>query len=163
MATRGRTYVSRAPRRKLVWARNVTGPNTGDTRYSPLVGFYAASGLTKVPGVTVVRLRGAVSVNAVAGVSGGLGIIAARVTDAADIVAPIATTTPSADLHNDWMMFQPIQVPYPVADDPDQIMTTFDVKSARKMEEVGEDLSIFVDVAPTTTWSAIISILLMLP
>lgn len=161
--TRSRTYASRAPRRKLVWARNITGPNTGDLRYSPLVSFYAASGLTKVPGVTIARMRGAISINPASGVSGGLAILGARVTDAADIVAPIATTNPGTDLHNDWMLFMPVQVPYPTADDPDQITTYFDVKAARKMEEVGQDLSIFVDVAPTTTWSLVVSILLMLP
>lgn len=162
MATRSRV-ITRARPRKLVWARNITGPNTGDTRYFPLVGFYAASGLLKVPGVTVVRMRGMIYVNAVAGVVGGLGVLGARVTDAADVVAPIATTNVGTDVHNDWLMFMPFAVPSATADDPDFVATEFDVKSSRKIEEVGQDLSIFVDVAPTTTWALVVSVLLMLP
>ena len=169
MATRTRvsrgTRYSRGTgsRRKFVWARRlIIGATTGANAASfsdLLTDFQTALGADAL-GVTVVRIRGAISFTGTS-----LLVVGARImtqSDFATLVSP--AQGPSSDQYADWMMYEPV-VHNGVATVGSVSGQHFDVKSSRKLEELGQGLLLAVSnpTLSAASWDMDLSIGLKLP
>lgn len=140
-----RTRVSRGtPARKKVWARQVNinavvaaGPNEhfNADLLSPL---RAQLGLDSAPpGLTVIRVRGSVTMVTAGEASMGLMGIRVYNRSAGNAgAALLAVEGPATDPHADWMTFVTI------FDHPNEQATEFDVRSMRRLEELSQSLCI---------------------
>jgi hypothetical protein len=170
MATRrvaGRRNFRGAQRRKFVWARSDPGglAAVGTVLSANLLaGFETALG-GQLIGATVARIRGVIICEPPATaadhrlvVAVKIGSGAATAVDAGPIVAP----------YEDWLMYEPFMTgPTPTGYTAYGMGTfnrTVDVKSMRKFEELGQELTIVAD-GDVGTWelSWHLSIGLLLP
>lgn len=166
-----RTAVRRpGPRRKLVWAR--TGPVENQTKTAGVAGtsrtdllaqFQTTYG-AQLLGCTVMRIRGTWAYVAAVGDIKKPITCGIRVFDEAHNIATLPG--PITDPHADWMYYETL-----LANEPQVAGTTytgrsvFDVRSRRKIEELGQGLAIAFEgnsaVAQDFWWQA--SVLLALP
>ena len=115
-------------------------------------------------GVTVTRVRGRVSVQETTGTPTGdflgLGLI---VEDRNSLASEIPH--PYADEHADWMAWMPLTAYGQDGITGSRAAFEIDVRSQRKMDEVGQTLWLSLDAAVTSTFSVIVSlsVLLKLP
>lgn len=170
-------------RRKLVWARTATSANAltaaaeGDV-FDLLQQFRATMGLAAgvggPPGLTVVRCR--LSFFAASLTAGAIPLFAGvRPISTTDFAEALAGGTeglevmPGRDQHADWM-FWTAMYPNQGADAttgvPNALTYEYDVRSQRKLDEVGYTLGLFLGKETSTNgvtvnWSA--SVLVMLP
>ena len=163
-----RTAVRQMPRRRLVWSRTrsvFVGVGTTGDGVDLLTNFRTAGEYGAQPlGVTITRVRGRIILTETTGVLTndffGLGLIVEdRNSTAAEVPKPFA------DEHADWLAWMPFS-----RVGQDGITGTFnsweiDVRSQRRMDEVGQTLWLTMDAAVTSTWSAtvVLSVLLKLP
>lgn len=150
MATRTASRRS-GPTRKLVWAR--TGPTAAvksaganSVRVDLLSAFQTSYG-AQLLGCTVMRIRGSwMYVSAVGDIKQPM-VAGIRVFDEAGNIA--LTPGPITDPHADWMYYE-ANMPWitQVAGTTYAGMTNFDVRSRRKIEELGNGLAmVFEDTA----------------
>jgi len=162
--------VRRAPaRRKMIWARtnqaSGQGLDTTVNAFDLLTGFRSQNGGAMPLGTTVTRVRIDLAVFPVVGVSGILygGLIVET--------APLATGSfpdPFLQPHEDWMWWRgmPAVPPATSADQGDTIAAAYeiDVRSQRKMEELGQTLAlVFRAENQDIPFSFTTSVLLKLP
>lgn len=164
---RTRSSRPRAPRRKLVWARNAMGVvvNSGGTfSHFPLAQFEGTFGAQLI-GCTIMRIRGVASA-ALVGASVGEAFaavrLAARITDHADL-APTDYAIGAMfgnQAQADWFMFEPFMLDNSgVTLANEEVDTTsaseirqIDVRARRKFEELDQTLEILVGApAPAST------------
>lgn len=155
---------TRGPRRKLIWARmapamtamaNVGVASQWTESQDLLQTFRTQAGITAGPvGLTVMRMRFAVTSQDVPSDIFGQLVIGVRVMDTQEAVQAEADATafsPVTDPHADWMCYEPIGFPANstrTATPPLKIVDHhIDVRSMRKFEELGQTL---VLVAGTT-------------
>lgn len=168
-----RRIVRRAgPRRKLVWARTpisttltIAAGVTAPFREDLLANLKTtlASGLL---GVTVVRMRGLMTMK-----SGGQTSLirqGVKVVDESDFVgASIIEDGPISSPYNDWMMIESYVTGDVDTNASEATCRVFDVRSARKIDEVQQTLALYVQ--PTSGGAGTLgvvgdfSVLLMLP
>ena len=171
LVPRGRTRQTaprQMPRRRLVWSRtrNVfVGVGTAGDGVDLLTQFRTAGEYGAQPlGVTITRVRGRIILSETTAVATndffGLGLV---IEDRNSAVADVPK--PFADDHVDWMAWMPL-----ARSGPDGLTGSFnsweiDVRSQRRMDEVGQTLWLTMDAAVTSTWSAtvVLSVLLKLP
>jgi len=154
-------------RRKMVWARSqttgVTVPTVDGIQLNLLSNFETEYGANLI-GATVVRIRGAVVLAPqVAGNSSA--IFAVRVSNDADATAGGG---PFDSPYADWMAFEPFVTVDSGTLDPtgDSPLTgrLIDVRAQRKLEEINEQLTAWIQSANQAhTFGAHLSILLKLP
>lgn len=153
MRRRGRSY-RRAPLRKFVWARSLGILATGEGTplgVDLLANFQSEYG-AQLLGSTVVRVRGYISPTATgagadSGGFGGLfGLIVGRDTD--NYNAPEMATEQRE--HDDWLAYLPWAVQNPTSDGQKVVTTNVqaspfavDIKSSRKIEELGQTLQMW--------------------
>lgn len=142
MTIRRSSRPSRGPRRKLVWARQGQSPSTtlafGTAVLIPLLtGFQLAYGADPI-GATVRRIRGNISMRTGSAsfslqATVGIGVFPQASTS--------ASVSPAGSPHLDWMFYRQFFVEPVVTGEFGQVMMyDIDVRSQRKMEELGEDL-----------------------
>lgn len=167
---RGGRGFSRQVRRKFVWARSfgtgiVAAGDVGLT-VDLLEDFKAALG-SDILGCTVMRIRGEYLLDQgpVAESESQIAVVGIRTfTEPLDATEELPLTTP----HADWMSYEPLTTVHHPGDTANYKVNrrVIDVKSSRKMEELGEGLGLFVEhntvgVAAGFTWA--LSIGLKLP
>lgn len=181
MPTRRRRPVGRRPRRKLVWSRL----QFDTTLTNALPGFII--NLTEpletdmgaqLIGCTVMRIRGSYSVLDSGGTNDDtpITVVAAIRRGASTItngaVAPGAQLSSEFPLgipgrHNDWMLYQPTIIYDSGAGDLAVAREHVDVKSMRKIDELGESLGLFLQATPaageTVRITGVFSLLVALP
>lgn len=168
MPTTRRVSRGRGPQRKMVWARNIVStpivaPVATGIQVNLLGQFEAEYGANLI-GATVVRVRGAIfAAPAVAGPSAC--VFATRVSNDADATAGGG---PIDSPYADWSMWEPFVFnDAGVADqtgDSDLLGRIVDVRSMRKLEEINEQFTAWVqpsNQAYNVSWN--LSILLKLP
>lgn len=152
----GRRGVSRGTRavvrRKWVWARAAVGqialgPN-GVSRTNLLANFETLYGAQLI-GTTVMRIRGIVATTTDA--TGGFQRLrmAAKVESTQD-PAPSTVDGPYGSEHDDWMLWEPFAT-NGASDEyfgNDVAARVIDVQSARRLEELGEELQLWFQAAP---------------
>ena len=131
-----------APQRKMIWAREV-GTTTDDlTRVDLLSDFRAQLG-SDVVGTTAIRIRGDIAAHTVA--PAGTGTVPSFVVGvrvASEVIVDTADVDPAVDLHEDWMYWRTV---LPFQDEADMFFgVTLDVKSMRKIDELGCTLFMYV-------------------
>ena len=115
-------------------------------------------------GVTVTRVRGRVSLRETTATATndhfGVGLL---IEDRNSLASEIPH--PYSDEHADWMMWMPLTAYGQDGITGSWASYEFDVKSQRRMDEVGQTLWLSMDAAVTSTFSAVISlsVLLKLP
>lgn len=136
---RGRSRgISRSPRRKFVWARTNGSLVVDDTQgivIDLLADFRALYGSDLI-GVTVERIRGTIFWNTEDVALNGITAVSALRTESQLLAEE--EEGPLAAMHDDWMMFDTT-----ILDGPGDLVKDrryIDVRSSRKMEEVGETL-----------------------
>ncbi|WP_157034563.1 hypothetical protein [Corynebacterium jeddahense] len=165
MARTRSTLAGRTPRRKMIWVRDVgASPAATPTGATDLLtDFRALNGGAQPLGVTVTRMRGRLAAQVSASptfltdMTVG-AIVLPRTIPAADIPTPVT------DLHADWLMWQPMDGLGQGAASAAGFSVEIDVRSQRKMDEVGETLWLAWEGTGLTTslaWS--ISTLVKLP
>ena len=143
----------RAPLRKFVWARSIgqgviNAPDTEPVGYSTdlLQQFKDAYGADPL-GCTVMRIRGKV----VWSVGQDLGVVGIGAIGIRTFTEPLTPDEegPLTAPHADWMMYQPAYTYRPTAQDGAAWyalqMYDIDVKSNRKLEELGQGLGLFTE------------------
>jgi hypothetical protein len=171
LVPRGRTRQTpsrQMPRRRLVWSRTrsvFVGVGTSGDAVDLLTTFRSAAEYGAQPiGVTVTRVRGRIILTETTATATndffGLGLV---VEDRNSTVAEVPK--PFADDHVDWLAWMPL-----ARVGQDGLTGSFnsweiDVRSQRKLDEVGQTLWLTMDAAVTSTWSAtvVLSVLLKLP
>lgn len=167
-----RSSSRRAPaRRRLVWARyqlNST-PVVGGTAFSafPLDAFETAYG-AQILGSTVMRVRGTISAKQTSATSDGRCVVAMKVADLPG-VSPESPLT--AGINDDWFMYEAFcgVTNVPAAAEPSlQQDRLVDVRSRRKLDELGNRLVLAIEVAgggagPQFRVAMVLSILIALP
>lgn len=174
MATR-RGRVSRGtPRRKLVWARHAEEqfavPTGTFNALNLLQSFETAYGANLI-GCTVTRIRVRWSPFIADTTGQQVAAIGVRVGDEADVTtsAPADPLGPLSDLHADWMAWDtchpsPVLAGGAVLPGP-EISRYLDIKSMRKIDELGQGLFMFFDhtAAINMVYSVSVSTLIALP
>lgn len=173
--SRRRNY-RRAPTRKFVWARHVDQLPAGqgrDVGVDLLEQFQQDYGAQLI-GSTVVRIRGYVmpfSGENFSGTATGINGIMVD-SDNTDITPDATQNQPHNRPHEDWLAWMPWAFTHGDVSSPMQSLATansaaspwaVDVRSSRKIEELGQGLYMFWQLAPTIglTWN--LSIGLKLP
>lgn len=137
-----------AATRKFVWVRstrNFTALTQGPTNFfnfDPLDTFESAVGITRMPGVTITRIRGGISLGSSAALPAGSAPIATlgiRVRNQSE-AAPVANLGPQSDVLADWMLYENIlpattATPTPVAQG-----ALFDSHAMRRLEGAQDGL-----------------------
>lgn len=163
MATTRRRNVSRGTRRKFIWARHdVAASSTNQILGSDLLSQFETLYGAQLIGCTVVRIRGTMWATS----TGGTGTtntarIGVRVESGTglDLSAPLPVASgPYTDDSADWMLWEPFTNTIgPSGQYPTTLIgRTIDVRSSRKMEELGQRLiAVFAPnpAAPTIVWS----------
>jgi len=152
-------------RRKFVWARAeetaVAVPTTG-IQLNLLAQFEAASGANLI-GATVARIRG-VLVGSPQATGDSELVVAARVSAAAATTAGLG---PEDSPYLDWMMWEPL-----IVMDSNVVDTTgssvsvnriVDIKAMRRLEEINEQLTLWVQGTAAWDLSFNLSVGLLLP
>ena len=164
----GRRRFSNPPaRRKFVWARSVTGEFAaiGTVTSSNLLAAFETAYGANLIGATVARIRGVISVRPDATGADTTVIVGAKVKDASDTTL----TGPNANPHDDWMMFEPFLMSAAVTgitQTQTALTREVDIKAMRKLDEIGQQLTIVADQSGTETASELawcLSIGLLLP
>jgi len=163
---RRRTTVSRgtSPRRKFVWARyTAQGANQGADvafRDDMLTSFNTAYGADLL-GATVVRIRGFMAIE---GANFGDSLLLSGLVEATPSAVAIPGDGPVHRPFADWMMLEPFN--WTGRGDVTEARM-IDNQSARKIEELGDQLSVYVATsggnAGPLDWSLYLSIGLKLP
>lgn len=157
-----RVNVSRGTRRKFVWVRHILNSSGTDvTTGSNLLSTFETAYGAQLIGCTVVRIRGLVYANSdgTAGTTNSFRFGARVLSGALDLSGPVPDQSPFVDENADWMMWEPFihSRETVTSTSPDVgTMRMVDVKSARRIEELGEALVMFQasnPSAPTITWS----------
>ena len=169
MATNRRTGSSiRSSRRKVVWARStvndLTVPTTGVVQ-NLLYSFETDYGANLI-GATVTRVRGLISASLNVSTGPSQMVFALRVNSDATVALG---NGPFDQPHLDWMGWEPFIFRFAGITgnemNRDQALSrVIDIKSQRKLEEINEQLSAWVEgnqQAWTISWN--LSILLKLP
>lgn len=142
-----RTRFQRSAGRKFVWARrlilNATVPANSAVFSDLLTDFQTALG-ADVVGTTIVRIRGMWQITDTSPLVMGVRIM----TQSSFPNLDPATQGPAQDQYADWFAYQPLMTNNPSVTD----FTTqeIDIRSSRKMEEIGQGLLLAVD-NPTAT------------
>jgi len=166
--SRRRHTVSRGtPRRKFIWARQaglVSGGPASGGEVDLLQLFNQTYGADLV-GATVMRIRGIMAVR-----SANIGQhLVAGVRVMADGGPPFSATTegPNVQPFADWMLYEPFTTDVASGNSTDVSARVIDVKSARKLEELGDGLRLQWNMPPgnvvTVTFDYTLSIGLKLP
>lgn len=158
-------------RRKLVWARWFSAPlvspvvGTAQT-FFPLDTFETAYGAQLI-GCTVMRIRGTITAKRVNNSANGQLVWAVKVADLPGVNPEAPAST---GINDDWFMYETwCGVEGAVAADQPIIIQErrIDVRSRRKLDELGQRLAISVEATGTATsqWatSAALSFLIALP
>jgi len=155
-----------AQRRKLIWARHITenAAMTNPQQIDLLDEFRTVNGGAQPIGSTVTRVvisyaQARVAASAVAGSGVIVGLIVAP-TIAAQV--PLPVTQP----HEDWMYWKYLRYWDAGRASQGQAAWDFDVRSQRKMAELGQTLWFVAQAQPfvaTDTFSLAASVLLRLP
>lgn len=148
----------RAPLRKFVWARATGFASAPETSGVDLLDLFQAEYGAQLLGCTVVRIRGFVTPFVTGGtagetaVSGRWGIIVESDNELS--TQDPLVQGPGARPHDDWMMwapfsFEPVALG-PVGDQPatwnaEASVWGVDIKSNRKIEELGQGLHLWYD------------------
>lgn len=137
-----RTRVSR-PHRKFIWARTFVSIPVVDLateeHIDALAEVQTAIGADLI-GCTVVRTRGeilAVNADATAGTTAVMGM---RVFTTSTLGSIAAGSAPVSDEYADWMLWEPFVMTASGNAEYGAHRKTIDVKSARKLEEVGQSV-----------------------
>lgn len=171
MATRGRTTARRGSgsRRKMVWARHL---NTGTTitvgatgtQLNLLSSFETEYGANLI-GATAIRIRGVMFGTPTVAGSGSL-IAGVRVSNDADATAG---NGPQSSPYADWMLYESFIFDdgglLDLTGDSQVVSRVVDIRSMRKLEEINEQLTLWLEAAGTGNWrfTSSLSILLKLP
>lgn len=153
--TRSRS-VSRGTRRKFVWVRHLLlTSGTNFTVGSDLLSQFETDYGAQLIGCTIVRIRGLIFANSdgAAGTTNHVRFGARVLSGALDLSGPVPDQSPFVDENADWMLWEPMIHSIPPLDDgPDVgIMRMIDVKSSRRLEELGERLVMFSASNPGAT------------
>lgn len=169
MATRRRTGSS-TTRRKLVWARHSTTGATVSTvlpiKVNLLDQFETRYGANLL-GATVTRIRGLIVCgNNISPSATGQLKFAARIGAASEVGGDL--NDPVTQPYLDWMLWEPfsyLSLPdTPQTVDSMALSRVIDVKSQRRLEELDQELQMWVAASSTTfAFSWDLSILLKLP
>lgn len=177
MARRRTNGRRRAPLRKWVWARSRATGQEPDVPINLLEQFQTEYG-AQLLGATVMRIRGycepffsvAAPGNTIA-----RGVFGFIVEDDNELLTPEPSDLPAARPHDDWLAWLPWsasgQDPGPAANglttwNSQSSMYAVDIKSARKIEELGQGLHLWPQLeAPgaTVTFTYDLSVGLKLP
>lgn len=175
----------RTPRRKLIWARmtpaisvlaNVGAGSEFNESQDLLQTFRTQAGITAGPvGLTVMRMRFAINAQVPLGtVNFRQGVLGVRVMDTTEALAAEVDATPYSptnDPHADWMCFEPFG-PKDLEGTTGVIDHHVDVRSMRKLDELGQTLVAIVSSVPPnagpvgtilSNFSVTSSVLLALP
>ena len=171
LVPRGRTRQTpsrQMPRRRLVWSRSrnvFVGVGTTGDGVDLLTTFRSAAEYGAQPiGVTITRVRGRVVLQETTATKTndflGLGLV---VEDRNSAVADVPK--PFADDHVDWMAWLPMTAFGQDGITGQVASFEIDVRSQRRLDEVGQTLWLTMDAAVTSTFSVtiVLSVLLRLP
>ena len=165
MPLRRPTRRSTAPRRKLVWARLQSSPSVvipaNTTSFLQILSqFQTAYGADPI-GATIRRIRGNITMR------GGTAGNSVRAVLGIGVFNGVATISPTINPHLDWMYWKQIYVEPPLATEFSVLNNMeIDVKSSRKMEELGQDLYLAIsNTHPTDglSYAYATSTLILLP
>jgi len=155
-------------RRKFVWARSAPGGLTaiGTTTAANLLAQFETAYGANLIGATVVRIRGLLIVEPPATAADHQLVIGVKVTEGA-AGAQATISGPLEAPNDDWMLYEPFMTsatPTGYSQSLDPLRRVIDVKSSRKIEEMGQQLTIAAD-ADVTSWelSWHLSVGLLLP
>lgn len=161
----------RSSRRKFVWARsflNAQGVSTVSPVKINLLSSFEADYGANLIGATVTRIRGVIATgNNISPAAQGQMTCAARISNDAEPVGA-GTGGPYDQPHLDWMMWEPFVYSLlptnPATGDSPGLVRVVDVKAQRKLEEINEELTMWLQANQTTfTVSWNLSIGLKLP
>ena len=161
MARQTRSRVSRgtSQRRKLVWARSITSnlvlAGNGTTNDPLLADFQTTYGAQLI-GCTVVRIRGWLKVSSTLPEDEFVVVGIRVITDTETLPAAAG---PIVDPHADWMYYDVLQ------EGSLDGGRYFDVKAMRKIDELGQGLSMIFEHAGATATNIdlVVSVLVALP
>ena len=156
------------PRRRLVWSRSrnvFVGVGTSGDGVDLLTQFRSAAEYGAQPiGTTITRVRGRLILQETTATPTndffGLGLVVEdRNATSAEVPKPFA------DDHVDWLAWLPFARFGQDGITGLAVSWEIDVRSQRKLDEVGQTLWLTMDAAVTSTWSAtvVLSVLLKLP
>jgi hypothetical protein len=161
-----RRSVARTQRRKFVWARSLTGELAaiGTVTESNLLADFETRYGANLIGATVARIRGVIAVRPDATPADTTVVVGVRVGSDTDTVL----TGPTAQPYEDWMLWEPFILAATgtgVTQTQTAMTRVVDVKSMRKLEEIGEELHIVASQTGTETatelgWALSIGLLL---
>ncbi len=158
--------VSSLPRRKLVWARRLVSPAAGTPFAVDLLsGFRDANGGAQPVGSTITRVRGTVQFTHSGPAAADTGIAWGLVVDRVGLTAG-EVPDPYIDPYADWMGWGFIPTSIDGGGATVTASKEIDVKSQRKMEELGETLWMTFTDNPALSSAQVfvqMSILLRLP
>lgn len=154
----GRRGVRRAPLRKFVWARTSGGVTTQDDSPNAygvdLLGPFQEEYGSQLLGATVVRIRGIMfprfpGIGEIENVGGAAGVIVENDRILTEAPAEREFYSPFNRVHDDWLAWMPF---FQVGAAEGTAATSFnggseynvDVKSSRKIEELGQGLHLWV-------------------
>lgn len=165
MARRRTVTRRQLPQRKFIWAREVITGNivpAEDSTFANLLSDFQAEYGANLIGATVMRIRGRLEFFPA---STATAVSAAAIKVESESVAFQAAVLdahgPFMNLHDDWMAYEPL-----IFRGTGAVTWDVDVKSNRKLEELGETLVLSVSnpiVGVTITYRGILSIGLKLP
>lgn len=159
-----RRSVARPQRRKFVWVRHLLNSSGADVATgSDLLSQFETDYGAQLIGATIVRIRGLMYANADSGqgTTNTFRFGARVLSGALDLSGPTPDQSPFVDENADWMLWEPFiqSVTTTAAGGEDQqvgLMRMIDVKSSRRLDELGERLVMFQasnPAAPTVVWS----------
>jgi len=162
-------------RRKRIWARDTDNSIEGSQSlhsFQPLLTFQTALG-SDLLGVTIARIRLTLGVRTLAGTANTRGGVAFGLLVAPDTLDPLTDAGPLTFPHLDWMWWTYLPSPAGhqigvAGEEPAFDTFIFDVKSMRKMDELGDTLffvkeTSVLGTAQTVSHELGISTLLLLP
>lgn len=147
-----------------MWVRHfVAATTTGQAFGSDLLSQFETAYGAQLLGATIVRMRGIMWANAASGqgTTNTFRVGARVLSGALDLSGPVPDQDPWVDENADWMLWEPfVQSVATTAagGDPQDVgmQRMIDNHAARKLEELGESLVMFVGpnpAAPTIVWS----------
>lgn len=147
----------RAPLRKFVWARTTGTLSEPGTRGADLLDVFQTEYGAQLLGATVMRIRGYLIPDLTSALTPGLitGHVGIIVEQDQELTDQAVENTPSARPHDDWMAWLPflldnnqqagLQAPGNASWNAEAHPWGVDIKSNRKIEELGQGLHIWYD------------------
>lgn len=137
-----RTTISR-PSRKFIWARHFIAEPVVDlgapTFDDALADVQTAIGADLI-GSTLVRVRGNIIVQNATDIGGFTVVVGMRVFTTSTLGTLVAGNGPVQDEYADWLMWEPFNVTANGNEQYGAHRKEIDVRSSRKLEEVGQSL-----------------------